>query len=341
MSRETLHRRPVTDRATCLDLGSDASSNSPLSPRDAFLVAYDRIASLAAVADGPAVIVAAVSPERRVLEAVIIEDGRALILGRHSRCGLQLHASPVALRHVAVLVRAEGEAVVSRLWDLNTGAPFLTEGGQPTAALIADGPLYIAVHGYALWLIPAATARAWPDRAGAAWSALPRPAFIDQRPPAAPAARGKPRAPTVAPLPVAPPAPRRPRDEISRITLLGPALVLGEPDDVEVGWGALRLQQGARRMRHHVSAERLDRGILIGRYDRCGLEIDDPDNHVSRVHALLVKIGGDVWAIDTASTNGLWRAGACIEAEILADIDTLGLGTAATLGWQRQKHADA
>jgi hypothetical protein len=139
-----------------------------------------------------------------------------------------------------------------------------------------------------------------------------------------------------------PPAPKRREDqEVSHITAIGAPLVLGDHETIEIGWGALRIEHGPRRRQHQVSAERLDRGILIGRYDRCGIEIDNAQRGISRVHALLVKIGGEVWAIDTASTNGLWRDGARIEAEVLDDVDALTLGEAATLRWQRRRHPEA
>ena len=47
-------------------------------------------------------------------------------------------------------------------------------------------------------------------------------------------------------------------------------------------------------------------GVLLGRYDRCDICGNlswDPDR-VSRVHALLLKEGDDIYAIDLASTNG-------------------------------------
>jgi pSer/pThr/pTyr-binding forkhead associated (FHA) protein len=116
--------------------------------------------------------------------------------------------------------------------------------------------------------------------------------------------------------------------------------MLEETGTAEIGWGSLRLARGRYRQRRHVSAARLDHGILIGRYDRCGIAVNDA-NDVSRVHALLVKIGGDLWAIDTASTNGLWRGHMAVQAEILKDVETLRLGHVATLSWERYKHPEA
>jgi pSer/pThr/pTyr-binding forkhead associated (FHA) protein len=52
----------------------------------------------------------------------------------------------------------------------------------------------------------------------------------------------------------------------------------------------------------HLGEEDLARGVLLGRYDRCVERFDA--NEISRVHLLIARVGGDLVAIDTASTNG-------------------------------------
>ena len=348
MSREITTPKGLSDVSTRFGHLGEASleRDPPLGPRESFLIAHDRIQTLAEIARRPSVVAAAVTPSGRLLDAALIEDGRALTLGRHSRCGLRLPSSRAALRQITVLARREGDAMITRAWDLDTGAPFLTEDGQQNAAVIADGPLYFSVHGYAIWLVPSAMAAAWSGGARAVWDSLPGRVFVDRRPPAE-AVRGRsadsPREAPERDLNVARwyAVPRtRIDDEISHVTGVGAALVLGDPDDVEVSWGALRLEHRGRKQRHEVSAERLERGVLIGRYERCGLEIR-AEPEISRVHALLVKIGVDVWAIDTASTNGVWRGGAAVEAEVLRDLDALRLGKAVSVGWVRREIPDA
>jgi hypothetical protein len=243
----------------------------------------------------------------------------------------------MALRQLALLARVEEDRTVARVWDLSTGAPFSTEDGQANEAVIADGPLYAAIHGHAIWVVPSSLASRWSTRALEAWASLPRRDFIDRRP-AADTAAAAPRrngSPTI--FPRAP----RPDSARSRVTAVGAPLLLGGPEDIEIGWGDVRLECGGDRLRHRISAERLERGVLVGRYDRCGLEIHDPERRISRVHVLLVKIGGDVWAIDAASTNGVFRGEVQVDAAILRDSDTLSLGHAATLRWTRHRHAEA
>lgn len=330
-------RDQAADDLTFYGEGLDLSPRPAPTAHEAFILAYERIRSLARIARAPAVVVAVVTPQLRLLDAALVEDARALIVGRHSRCGLRVPARDIALRQAALLVVHEGDATVTRVWDLNTGAPFVTEDGQPSAALITSGPCYFSLQGHAFWIVPASVAMTWRGLADEAWAALPRRVLIDRRP--AEATPGRRREA----LPTEPPSARsRARDaETSYVTLVGAPLVLGDPEDIEIGWGALRLEHGPRRRLHHVSAERLERGVLVGRYERCGLAVDHDQREISRVHALLVKVGADVWAIDTASSNGLWRGRIPVEADVLADVDALALGKGATLSWERQRHPEA
>src|SRR3989449_7277 len=62
-------------------------------------------------------------------------------------------------------------------------------------------------------------------------------------------------------------------------------------------------QAGDLTSTHAVWSDQLERGILVGRDDRCshgGLD----EGNLSRVHLVLLSVDDEVWAIDTASTNG-------------------------------------
>jgi hypothetical protein len=115
---------------------------------------------------------------------------------------------------------------------------------------------------------------------------------------------------------------------------------MGEGDEPEVGWGTLRLAHQDYREKRAVSAEALEQGVLVGRYQRCGLRVGGPDC-VSRVHLLLVRIGAELWAIDTASTHGVRRNERALDAGVLGDVDSLSLPGAVTLEWKRQIHPSA
>ncbi len=305
----------------------DPRREAPLGPREAFLVAHDRLVLLAKIASGPAFLVVAVAADARVTAALVVHDRRALILGRHTECGLHIDDITVALRQVAALVRTSGTRPVLHVRDLGTALPFVTEDGSSNAGVIADGPLYIAVGSVAVWFLPC-PGSTFPDRAEDAWSALAPRTFLDRR------------APEHGMRPAQLPAPRV-NDEITLVTRVAAPLLLGEGDDPEIAWGTLKLTSGARRVKRAISAERLEQGILLGRYGRCGLLVEKPENTISRVHALLLRLGVEVWIIDTASTNGLKRGDDEVRAEVLRDEDRLTLGKDVTLEWARIQHAEA
>ncbi len=67
----------------------------------------------------------------------------------------------------------------------------------------------------------------------------------------------------------------------------------------------IRLGDGHFNAKVNVRAEDLERGVRLGRYLRCrGASVLGRDDHVSRVHALVLDRGGHRWLFDTASTNG-------------------------------------
>jgi hypothetical protein len=312
--------------------------SEPPSPERAFLLAYPRMAKVAQSGEAAPAVVVAATRQDEIVGCCRIESGQALIIGRHTQCGLRLDARSVSLRHLAVLVTTEPgrEEPTVRLWDLNTQQPFRTEDGVANAAVMADGPIYFSLDEYGIWLVPARGAIAnspnvppdapgWPMSAAEVWSLMPERQFLQRQTPAEPA--------TGPPAPAGVHAQTRNMSQTT-ITALGPALSLGGEDDA-VPWGEIRLAVGTRKERRRVSAERLAQGILIGRYDRCALPLDGEAHELSRVHMLMVRIGEEVWAIDTASTNGVWRGQDPLVASVLGDSETLDLGTVATLTWKR------
>lgn len=336
MSDDTSARRSMENPHTCILRFGDASveRRQPLGPRESFLVAYDRLALLASVVRGPAVVVAAVDPSARVVESLVLQDRHALVMGRHTRCGLRLSSESVSLRHVAALLRFEDDRPILRLWDLRTGIPFVTEDRRPAGAIITDGPLYAAIDTYALWFVSARGP--WPAGPKLAWDALPARTFLDRQPPEVHCVAC---APHLVPPDGTPPAGVRVEHK-STITRLGPPMLIGEGDEPEIGWGVIRVEGGGLRERRTVSAERLGRGVLVGRYERCGVTIP-VEGHISRVHLLLARIGVEVWAIDTASTNGVRRGAEPLSAEVLRDTDSLSLAYGVTLDWRRLVHPEA
>src|SRR6185436_13232851 len=91
--------------------------------------------------------------------------------------------------------------------------------------------------------------------------------------------------------------------------------------------------------RYQVHAADLERGLLIGRYERCAFGAED--DRLSRVHLLLLRDGDQVWAIDTASSNGTTAGGSAIRQIRLGARAELDLGAAVTLRWSAETPPDA
>lgn len=75
-----------------------------------------------------------------------------------------------------------------------------------------------------------------------------------------------------------------------------------------------------------VSGERLRAGVLLGRYGCCVAHQHFDDLATSRIHALLVRDGGEVVLLDAGSTNGLVVNGERCCARILCAGDQVRLG---------------
>jgi pSer/pThr/pTyr-binding forkhead associated (FHA) protein len=63
----------------------------------------------------------------------------------------------------------------------------------------------------------------------------------------------------------------------------------------------------------------------LGRSLSADIEIDEPS--VSRRHALIVRQDGQTYLLDDGSRNGTWHNGVRVDRAVLADGDTIDLGT--------------
>jgi hypothetical protein len=197
-----------------------------------------------------------------------------VVVGRHERCDFVLSRdSDVSLRHL--LVRATRTAkgkIHLRAIDLRSRLGLLSEDGRRCEAIASRGPLFLQVASYTLFLIPTGPATPpWSDDPDATFGTfLPRSQEI--LPPAQPLkSRAAPAADAV---------------KLATITV-----------------SSSSLQNGEFTTAHAVWSDQLERGILIGRDDRCSTGSFDEGN-LSRVHLVLLSVDDEVWAIDTASTNG-------------------------------------
>ncbi|WP_224368862.1 FHA domain-containing protein [Hyalangium versicolor] len=296
-----------------------------LDAREAFIVAYPRLRKLAAEARQPAVLVVAVSASGHPLGSALIPPGCCLILGRHTRCGLLLPTETLSLRHLAAYALPTGpsSAPIIHLWDLNTDQPFRTEDGQPSAAVNSQGMLYAAVGEYALLFVPTrgASEPPWPTRAEEAWRALPPRQFIDRTASHTepPSYSGRSRA-------------LRQRMDTG-VTRDDPPQMLDFHEPTGPAWGELTLMLGRARKELPLSLRTLERGVLLGRYERCTISLLALTS-ISRVHLMLIRVGQDILAIDTASTWGTRRGSHTVDAVVLGHSDTLLLAGKLQVHWR-------
>ena len=99
----------------------------------------------------------------------------------------------------------------------------------------------------------------------------------------------------------------------------------------EVSEGVLVIRGPRRTVRRSVGPKALERGILVGRYERCAVGLDT--GRLSRVHFLIVRDGDEIIGIDTASTNGSWIGEREVTLTPLVDGTSISLAHALKLTW--------
>lgn len=263
-----------------------------------------------------------------------LDRTRAGIAGRHSLCDLYLsdREARVSLRHAALLVRAiDLHDVRVRVIDLHTGAGFTDEAGRSLQALSADGPMFLRIGQIQLVFLRTPELGGFPDDPEQAYGCLPERVFAEE---------------IEVPENAAPPRRRLilPRSSgagdhtVVRATS-GPVLAARElliPG--EAARGVVTVRAGKSVAKWRVGESSLARGVLIGRYERCQLGAVSAEDvsSLSRVHLMLIEDGGDVLAIDTASSNGTHHHGREKRIVRLEDGDLLDLGGELELVWNTE-----
>lgn len=197
-----------------------------------------------------------------------------LIVGRHERCDVVLSRdSDVSLRHMLVrATRSANGTLHLRAIDLRSRVGLLSEDGKRCEALASKGPLFLQIGSYVIFLLPTGPhVKPWTHEADETWRGFaPRNQEI---------------------LPPPQPLKSRAAPGANAVRLATITIQSSSP------------QAGDLTSTHAVWSDQLERGILVGRDDRCshgGLE----EGNLSRVHLVLLSVDDEVWAIDTASTNG-------------------------------------
>jgi len=243
------------------------------------------------------------------------------VVGRHSEADLYLDDDPsISLRHLLVVIHplAEQDDVRFRVLDLRTRIAFSDERDLRLEALEAEGPLFIRCGSYSIFFLPTGDDIPWPDDAEEGWECIPERVYFDDVP--AEPDRWQRRREHQQDIRRERKGRRRDNapgesgeEEIKPTTLVqtlrGPLrlrrnLLQGEEQPV----GEIHLRWEERVEIIGMGPSSLAEGVLLGRYRRC-----DTDGlaalrnvGISRVHLYIARIAGSLYAIDTASTNGVW-----------------------------------
>lgn len=232
------------------------------------------------------------------------EQINVAIIGRHGMADLFLDGDPsLSLRHLLVILHPliPGEDGRFRLVDLRTAGAFMDENGRRLEALEAEGPLFVACGRYAIFFLPTGDELPWPDDPEDGWECIPDRVYLDDtiaEPDRWQRRKRKGRAGA---------APLKGRTLVQ--TFRGPLRAcrkLLEEGETPLGELAITSRDGANTIL--IGPASADEGILLGRYERCdteGLPVLSSGS-ISRVHFLMIRIAGRIYAIDAASTNGVF-----------------------------------
>jgi hypothetical protein len=227
---------------------------------------------------------------------------------------------------VIVYPLVDGNRVRFRVLDLRARSPFVDERGNRVAALEADGPVFLRAGAYSIFVFPRGPDSApWSGSPERVWDDFPERVHLEEHFERADERfRGR-------------TAGRGGSGETLAVSLPGPSLeheMLLEEGESARGRLVVRSAEGEMTLELGRTAAR--RGVLLGRYGRCDGSrfgvLSGPA--ISRVHALVIEIAGNLYAVDAGSKNGLWLRGTRVPVAGLRPGVPVALArTAATLEW--------
>ena len=324
-----IHLADGQDRADARNLRTGILiGDEPVTPAarfaELFKIAWTDLRRMLLSFTQPGIAVVAVDTIRQRVAGTLalaarVGKANAAIIGRHGHCDLYLHADPaLALRHLVLVAHpiTSTREVTYRMLDLRTRTAFCDEGGKRLEALTANGPTFVRVGTYALFLLPTGPddAAGWPEDAADAWSCVPERVYVEESEAEPDRWRrrrmgtrlGTTRGALAAGTGVDPFGDRKESVTMVR-TSPGPsrATITGVSDEPMIG--TLVLSAGGRSEPLSVGASAARTGVLVGRYERCDTHGASVLAHhgISRVHVLVLDIDGALYAIDTGSTNGM------------------------------------
>lgn len=228
------------------------------------------------------------------------------IVGRHEKADIFLGDDmSLSLRHLAVLVSpaTDRKPLRVRVVDLRTASGFADERGTRIRACEAERPFFVRCGRYCVLFAPVSSRDDgemldWPQEPETMWARL----------------RGRDAA-TLA---------------VSHPATLDDGLL--SRDEEPLGELVISSEDGSGTMPVGRRAARA--GILLGRSDRCDGDTLLGNPHISRVHALIVELAGSLYAIDTASKNGVWGRHGEERAQLLESGANFSLCGLARIEWR-------
>ena len=259
------------------------------------------------------------------------------IIGRHSKADLRLRDdASLSLRHVALLLfpnQGAGPGCRYRLMDMRSATGFLDERGKRLRAIEADGPAFIRVGHYDLLVFSTGgTDQPWPEDPEAGWAQIPARLYLDEVETEEKSREweaNSDKAWEVDELPDLSSAPTLVHN------IAGPEMAVHElVDENETPFGELLITSSCGSSTIILGQRAVRAGILLGRSRRCDAGKVLSDRAVSRVHLLIVEIAGVLYAIDTASSNGVFDDEARERATRLEPGGSLSLSDVAVVEWR-------
>lgn len=259
------------------------------------------------------------------------------IIGRHTKADLRLKDdASLSLRHIALLLFPhpdDGRGCRYRLLDLRSATAFLDERGKRLRALEADGPAFIRVGHYTLLVFATSGAdEPWPENPEEGWARIPSRLYLDEVETEEKSQEWEAdsdKAWEVEALPSMSSSPTLVHN------VPGPEMAVHELlDSNEAPSGELLITSSRGAATVILGHRAVQSGILLGRSRRCDAGKVLSDRAISRVHILIIEIAGVLYAIDTASSNGIFEEDARERATPLEPGGTISLSDVAIVEWR-------
>jgi hypothetical protein len=256
----------------------------------------------------------------------------AVIAGRHPEVDIPLvDDDAIASRQLAVIFARDGHGLRYRVVDLQTSLGLRDERGERLESFEAVGPTFVGCGMRLLMFFPTGPAFGQsvelPADPHSGWETLPPRVFEQVE-----HGNESSRQPKLVEMY------RRSRPLTLVRTRGGPRLLkiqLGAETSIA---GKFELATSSERLAIGVDEAALERGVLFGRSSRCltgGLSLTSTDC-ISRVHLLVIRAGGHLLAIDSASSNGTRdSSGESRRLFELEEGERLTLAEKVTLRWLR------